>query len=99
MAKKTIKARLDDLETGRGQLPIMVFEQTWDNEDLFYLAYNPDNPSKPNTIMKKQEAVDKKDLLTRDQAIAMAGDKYRTLFIVYVKNWRGINEQNDQGAN
>lgn len=89
---KTLKQRIDDLEKKRGDLRVMVFEQTWDNPDLFYLAYNPDNPSKPNNIMKKQAALDKKDLLTRDQAIAMAGDRYNPLFIVYVNDWRGQND-------
>ena len=82
---KTIKQRLDELENRRGDLPIMVFEQTWDNPDLFYLA------GKNYNIMQKKEAVDKKDLLTRAQAEAMAGDNYTPLFIIYVKDWRGVD--------
>ncbi len=83
MTKKTLKQRVDDLENPGGDLPVMVFEQTWDDENLFYLA------GKRYNIMQNAEAVDKKDLMTRDQAIAKAGDKYRPLFIVYVKDWRG----------
>jgi hypothetical protein len=82
---KTLKQRLDDLEKGPGELPVMVFEQTWDNEDLFYLA------GKNYNIMQKSEVVDKRDLMTRDQALAKAGDKYRPLFITYVKDWRGVD--------
>ena len=82
---KTLKTRLDELENRRGDLPIMVFEQTWDNPDLFYLA------GKNYNIMQKKEAVDKKDLLTRAQAEAMAGDNYTPLFIIYVKDWRGVD--------
>ena len=82
---KTIKQRLGELETARGQLPLMVFEQTWDNEDLFYLA------GKNYNIMQKAEMVDKKDLLTRAEALEKAGDKYTPLFITYVKDWRGVD--------
>ena len=39
---KTLKTRIEDLENSRGDLPVMVFEQTWDDEDLFYLAGGPD---------------------------------------------------------
>lgn len=80
---KTLKTRLDELENRRGDLPIMVFEQTWDNPDLFYLA------GKNYNIMQKKETVDKKDLMTRAQAEAMAGDTHNVIFIVYVKDWRG----------
>ena len=83
---KTLKQRLDDLENNRGDLPMMVFEQTWDNPDLFYLAKSH------NGIMQKQSEIDKKDLLTRAQAEAMAGDKFTPLFIVYVKDWRGSDD-------
>jgi len=82
---KTLKARLEDLENKRGDLPIMVFEQTWDNPDLFYLAKSH------NGIMPKQSEIDKKDLLTRAQAEAMAGDTHDAIFIVYVKDWRGVD--------
>ena len=80
---KTIKQRLGELETARGQLPVMVFEQTWDNPDLFYLA------GKNYNIMQKSEVVDKRDLMTRDQALAKAGDRFTPLFVTYVKDWRG----------
>lgn len=80
---KTIKQRLDELENRRGNMPVMVFEQTWDNPDLFYLA------GKNYNIMQKREAVDKKDLLTRAEALELAGDRFDTIFIVYVKDWRG----------
>jgi len=83
---KTLKARLENLETHRGDLPIMVFEQTWDNPDLFYLA------GKNYNIMQKKEAVDKKDLLTRAEALELAGDTHDTIFIIYVKDWRGSDE-------
>ena len=83
---KTIKQRLDELENKRGQLPVMVFEQTWDNPDLFYLA------GTENGIMKKQSDIDKKDLMTRAEAEAMAGDTHDAIFIVYVKDWRGYEE-------
>ena len=82
---KTLKTRIEDLENNRGDLPMMVFEQTWDNPDLFYLAKSH------NGIMQKQSEIDKKDLLTRAQAEAMAGDKFTPLFIVYVKDWRGVD--------
>ena len=82
---KTLKARLENLETHRGELPVMVFEQIRDNPDLFYLT------GKRYKIMRKAEMLDKKDILTRDQAIAMAGDRYNPLFIVYVKDWRGLD--------
>lgn len=82
---KTIKQRLDELENSRGDLPVMVFEQTWDNEELFYLA------GKNYNIMQKAEMVDKKDLLTRAEALEKAGDNYRPLFIVYAKDWRGVD--------
>lgn len=81
---KTLKQRLDDLENSRGDF--MIFEQSWDNPDLFYLA------GKNYNVMQKRGAVDKKDLLTRAQAEAMAGDKHTALFIVYVKDWRGSDE-------
>lgn len=82
---KTIKQRLDELENKRGQLPVMVFEQTWDNEDLFYPA------GKNYNIMRKAEMVDKKDLLTRAEALELAGDTHDVIFIVYVKDWRGVD--------
>lgn len=82
---KTIKQRLGELETARGQLPLMVFEQTWDDENLFYLA------SKSGHIMAKRNEIDKKDLMTRTEAEAMAGDNHTALFIVYVKDWRGVD--------
>lgn len=82
---KTIKQRLDELENKRGQLPVMVFEQTWDNPDLFYLA------GKNYNIMPKAETIDKKDLLTRAEALELAGDRFDTIFIVYVKDWRGVD--------
>ncbi len=85
---KTLKQRIDDLESNRGDLPLMVFEQAWDSEGMFYLAHDPDNPNSPKP---KQGAINKKDLMTKAQAEAMAGDKYRTLFIVYVKDWRGVD--------
>jgi len=81
---KTLKARLENLETHRGDLPVLVFEQTWDNEDLYYLA------GTKNGIMKKQSDIDKKDLYTRAEAEAMAGDSHDVIFIVYVKDWRAI---------
>ena len=80
---KTLKARLENLETHRGELPVMVFEQIRDNPDLFYLAKSH------NGIMPKQSEIDKKDLLTRAQAEAMAGDTHDAIFIVYIKDWRG----------
>lgn len=82
---KTLRARLEDLENKRGDLPIMVFEQTWDNEDLFYPA------GKNYNIMRKAEMVDQKDLLTRAEALELAGDRFDTIFIVYVKDWRGVD--------
>lgn len=85
MTKKTLKQRVDDLENPGGDLPMMVFEQTWDDENLFYLACTP------GKIMKKRSEVEKKDLMTRAQAEAMAGNNYTPLFIVYVKNWRGVD--------
>lgn len=81
---KTIKQRLDDLERRR-DLPVMVFEQTWDNPDLFYLA------GTPNRIMAKAEMIDKKDLMTRAEALEKTGANYRPLFIVYVKDWRALD--------
>ena len=80
---KTIKSRLENLENQRGDLPVMVFEQTWDDENLFYLANGK--------IMAKAEDKDKKDLMTRTEAINKAGDNYTPLFVVYVKDWRGDN--------
>ncbi len=85
---KTLKQRLDELENNRGDLRVMVFEQTWDNENLFYLAHNPDNPNAPKP---KQGELDKKDLMTRDQALAKAGDRFTPLFVTYVKDWRGVD--------
>ncbi|HRT82662.1 MAG TPA: hypothetical protein P5127_05825 [Oscillospiraceae bacterium] len=83
---KTIEKRLDDLESYGGNLPTMVFEQSWDNPDLFYL-------SGPNNLMAKMGLkVDKTDLMTRAEAIEKAGNKYTLLFITYVKDWRGDNE-------
>ena len=82
---KTLKTRIEDLENSRGDLPVMVFEQTWDDEDLFYLA------GKNYNIMQKSEVVDKRDLMARDQALAMAGNNHTPLFIVYVKDWRGVD--------
>lgn len=79
---KTIKKRLDDLEAYQGELPVMVFEQSWDNADLFYLA-------KPDRIMSRAEAIDKNELMTKEQAVKKAGNNYTPLFIVYVKDWRG----------
>ena len=66
----------------------MVFEQAWSNENQFYLAYNPDNPNAPRP---KQSEINKKDLMTRDQAVAMAGDRFTPLFVTYVKDWRGVD--------
>ena len=83
---KTLKQRIDDLENKRGDLRVMVFEQAWDSEDMFYLAHNPDNPNAPKP---KQGALDKKDLMTKAQAEAMAGDRFTPLFVTYVKDWRG----------
>jgi len=85
---KTIKQRLGELESVHGHLPLMVFEQAWDSEGMFYLAHDPDNPNAPRP---KQGALSKKDLMTKAQAEAMAGDKYRPLFITYVKDWRGVD--------
>lgn len=79
---KTIKQRLDDLENNQGDLPILVFEQTRDDENLFYLT------SKTNRIMRKVGDVDKKDLYTRAEAEAMAGNANDAIFIVYKKDWR-----------
>ncbi len=79
---KTIQKRIDDLEAYRGKLPVMVFEQSWDNADLFYLA-------KPDRIMSRAEAIDKNALMTKEQAVKKAGNNYTPLFIVYVKDWRG----------
>jgi hypothetical protein len=83
---KTLKTRIEDLENSRGDLPVMVFEQTWDDENLFYLA------SKSGHIMAKRNEIDTKDLMTRAQAEAKAGDKHTPLFIVYVKDWRGSDD-------
>ena len=83
---KTIKQRLGNLEAARGELPVMVFEQTWDDENLFYLA------SKSGHIMAKRNEIDTKDLMTRTEAEAMAGNNNTALFIVYVKDWRGYGE-------
>jgi len=85
---KTLKQRLDDLENSKGDLRVMVFEQAWSNENQFYLAYNPDNPNAPRP---KQSEINKKDLMTRDQAVAMAGDRFTPLFVTYVKDWRGVD--------
>jgi len=53
MAKKTIKARLDDLESHRGGLPSIAIYQNLDNQELYYLD------GKPEDLMTEAEILEK----------------------------------------
>lgn len=76
MPKKTVKTRLEELETKRDcrDKPLIVIYQSLEDETLFYFQDTP------------------QDLMTEGDALRKIGDDYDSIWVRYARTWRETND-------